>query len=182
MQTESNTKFILRLALTLLAICGVVALALAGVNELTKDRIAELKAGAAGAAIQEVLPGGGKAADFKDDTGKVVAAYAGDNGYAIQVVVPGFGGDLEMMVGVSKSGEVLGISIIAHSETSGLGAVAASDTEAGQSFRNQFVGMSGTLAVNKGGGKVDALSGATITSRAVTDGVNTAIACAANMG
>lgn len=182
MKTESNTMFIVRLAATLLAICGVVALALAGVNAITKGRIAELKSGAAGAAVQEVLPGGGKLIDFTDDTGMISAVYGGENGYAVQVTTPGFGGDVEMMVGVAKDGTVLGISIISHSETSGLGAVAASDTEAGQSFRGQFVGMSGTLAVNKDGGSVDALSGATITSRAVTAGVNAALSCTGKLG
>ena len=59
---------------------------------------------------------------------------------------------------------------------------AAADTDAGRAFRDQFVGMSGTVSVAKDGGEVDALTGATITSRAVCKGVNAALACAANLG
>ena len=87
-----------------------------------------------------------------------------------------------MMVGVDHDGKVLGISIVSHTETSGLGAVAAASTSAGESFRGQFVGMSGSVSVTKDGGEVDSLTGATITSRAVCTGVNAALACAANLG
>lgn len=182
MKTESNVKFIARLAITLLLITACVATALAGVNAVTKDRIAELKLGAAKEAIAIVLPGAATKVDFKDDSGMVTAAFASDAGYAIQVAPSGFGGTIDMMVGVDKDGKVLGISIISQVETAGLGAVSAAETSDGVAFRGQFVGMSGTLAVNKDGGQVEAISGATITSRAVTSGVNAAIACAANMG
>lgn len=75
-----------------------------------------------------------------------------------------------MMVGVDNDGKVTGISIISHTETAGLGATAAADTDAGRAFRDQFIGMSGTVSVTKDGGEVDALTGATITSRAVCTG------------
>ena len=87
-----------------------------------------------------------------------------------------------MMVGVSNDGKVTGISIISHTETAGLGAVAAAATSAGEAFRGQFVGMSGTVSVSKDGGSVDSITGATITSRAICVGVNAALECAANMG
>ena len=87
-----------------------------------------------------------------------------------------------MMVGVDNDGKVLGISIINQSETAGLGAVAAADTSAGEAFRDQFAGMSGSVSVTKDGGAVDALTGATITSRAVCSGVNAALACVASFG
>ena len=61
-------------------------------------------------------------------------------------------------------------------------AVAASDTPDGESFRNQFKGLSGELTVKKDGGTVDQLSGATITSRGVTRGVTAALKCVAGMG
>ena len=78
--------------------------------------------------------------------------------------------------------QALGISIIDQSETAGLGAVCAATTSAGEAFRNQFIGMSGVLAVTKDGGEVDAITSATITSRAVTVGVNAALKCVANFG
>lgn len=96
-------------------------------------------------------------------------------GYAIEVCPTGFDGEISMMVGVDTEGNVLGISIISHTETAGLGAVAAADNAKGEAFRNQFIGMNGTLAVTKDGGTVDAISGATITSRAITEGVNAAL-------
>ena len=87
-----------------------------------------------------------------------------------------------MMVGIDKDGKVLGISIISHTETAGLGAVAAANNAKGEAFREQFVGMSGSVAVSKDGGEVDALTGATITSRAICDGINAALACVENLG
>ena len=59
------------------------------------------------------------------------------------------------------------------------GANAAADNVAGRSFREQFLGAGDQLAVTKDGGSIDALTGATMTSRAVTQGVNAALACAA---
>ena len=81
-----------------------------------------------------------------------------------------------MVVGVGTDGTVTGVSISSMSETSGLGANASKE-----SFRSQFVGKSGVLAVSKDGGEIDALTGATITSRAVTSGVNTALVVASEM-
>ena len=83
---------------------------------------------------------------------------------------------------VDNEGKVLGISVVSHTETAGLGAVAAAQTSAGEAFRSQFVGMSGSVAVSKDGGSLDAITGATITSRAICVGVNAALACVANLG
>ena len=89
-------------------------------------------------------------------------------------------GDITMMVGVDADGAVSGISFIKMSETSGLGAVAAQDNTKGEAFRSQFVGKTGTVAVTKDGGEIDSLTGATVTSRAVSTGVTAALACVAN--
>lgn len=182
MKTESNVKYVLRLALTLLLITSVVAIALAGVNSITEPKIAALNAQKTQEAIEAVLPGGGEEVAFTDDTGLVTTVYQGNAGYAVQVVPSGFNGGITMMVGIDQSGTVLGISIISNSETAGLGAVAAANTSAGEAFRGQFVGTSGSVAVSKDGGQLDAITGATITSRAVCTGVNAALACVANMG
>ena len=183
MKTESTVKYVLRIALTLLAITAVVAVILAAVNSVTAPRIAAQNEQKTQNAIEAVLPGGGQEVkEFTDDTGLVTAAYKGDNGCAVQVTPAGFNGAVTMMVGVDNDGKVTGISIISHTETAGLGATAAADTDAGRAFRDQFIGMSGTVSVTKDGGEVDALTGATITSRAVCTGVSTALACAANLG
>ena len=183
MKKQATPLYILRLALTLLVITAVVAAALAGVNAVTEPIIDAITAQKTQAAIEAVLPGGGEAVEsFSDETGLVKAVYVSDTGYAIQVTPSGFDGEIDMMVGVSKDGKVLNISIISHTETAGLGAVAAAKTSAGESFRGQFTDQEGALAVSKDGGTIDAITGATITSRAVTEGVNAALACAANLG
>ena len=182
MKNGTNAAYILRLAGTLLVITALVALALAGVNQITKPLIDAAKAAKTQAAVNEVLPGEAVEVDFTDDTGLVTRAYASTEGYAIQVTPSGFGGEIDMMVGVSKDGKVLGVSIISHAETPSLGAVAAEKGSKGVTFRGQYAGMSGQLAVDKDGGEVDSITSATITTRAVTQGVNAALACAANMG
>ena len=184
MKTESTVMYVLRLALTLFVIAAVVAAALAGVNALTKPVIDELNAANTQKAIEAVLPGGydEMITDFSDASGIVSKVYKGANGYALEVLPGGFDNTITMMVGVDFDGNVLGISIVSHTETAGLGAVAAATTSAGEAFRGQFVGQSGSVAVTKDGGTLDAITGATITSRAVCAGVNAALDCVAGLG
>lgn len=179
---ESLPKYIARLTITLLLICAIVAAALAAVNSVTAPKIAELSAEKTQEAVEAVLPGGGEEIEFTDTTGIVSTVYKGESGYAVEVTPTGFGGTITMMVGVGTDGSVLGISVVSQSETAGLGAVAAASTSAGEAFRNQFVGMSGTVTVTKDGGEVDAITGATITSRAVCEGVSAATSCVAALG
>lgn len=181
MKTASSSGSTLRLAVTLLLITAVVAAALAGVNAITKDRIAAIRQDKVLLAITQVLPDGGGArqvTEFSDSTGLVTAVYESPAGFAVQVCPTGFGGAIDMMVGVGRDGKVLKIAVISHTETPGLGASVKDVGSKGQAFREQFIGMDGQLAVSKDGGVIDALTSATITSRAVTDGVNAALACA----
>ena len=183
MKTESTVMYVLRLALTLLMITAVVAAALAGVNSITAPAIDALTAQKTQNAIEQVLPGGGESVAFDDNSGWVSAVYQSETGYAVEVTpTTGFNGAITMMVGIDTEGKVLGISVVSQTETAGLGAVCAAKTEAGQVFRGNFVGLSGEVAVNKDGGEVDSITGATITSRAICDGVNAALSCVANMG
>ena len=183
-QNESVVMYVLRLAGTLLLICAVTAGLLAGVNSITAPIIDELNAAKTQEAISAVLPGGfdTEIADYADATGIVSKVYQGANGYAVEVGPGGFDNTITMMVGIDNEGKVLGISIISHTETAGLGAVAAAGTPAGEAFRGQFVGASGSVSVAKDGGAMDAITGATITSRAICVGVNAALDCAAQMG
>ena len=181
MKTESNVMYIVRLAVTLLIITSVVAAALAGVNAITAPAIAALTEEKTQAAIQAVLPGGGQEMEITPE-GLVSKVYRGESGYAVEVTPVGFDNTITMMVGVGTDGKVLGISIIRHTETAGLGAVSAAGTPAGEAFRGQFVGAEGTVAVTKDGGTMDAITGATITSRAICDGVNAALAYVAKLG
>ena len=182
MKTESTAKYVARLALTLTVITLVVAVCLAAVNTITAPEIARINAEKTQQAIEAVLPGGGETVPFTDETGIVSQVYASDLGFAVEVCPNGFDGGITMMVGVSPEGNVLGISIIEQTETAGLGAVAAADTSAGQAFRQQFVGLSGSVSVTKDGGSVDALTGATNTSRAICTGINAALQCVASLG
>ena len=181
MKQGNIALYILRLALTLLVITSLVAAALAGVNSITAPLIAQAKEAKTQQAIGAVLEGGGEPIDFTgaDSTGIVTAVYQGANGYAVQVCPSGFGGGIDMMVGIDLNGNVVKITVISHAETPSLGAVAAADSSAGEAFRGQFAGLSGELAV---GDQIDAISGATITSKAVTVGVNAALDCVGNLG
>ena len=181
MKTESTVKYILRLVLTLFLITAVVAAALAGVNSITAPAIAQLRAEKTQQAVEAVLPGGGEEVEFPA-TALVSKVYASETGYAVEVTPGGFDNTITMMVGVDKEGNVLGIDIISHTETAGLGAVADAATPAGVAFREQFKGMSGSVSVSKDGGEVEAITGATITSRAVCAGVNAALEVVGKMG
>ena len=170
----------LRLAVILFAFAAVVAIALGLVNMITKDRIAAFAAEKTAASMQAVLPAGeykkveNSAADKIDLVKEVYAAD--DKGWVVMVTPSGFGGEINMAVGVDKSGKVTGVSIISMSETSGLGANAKRE-----SFRSQYIGKSGSVALKKQGGEIDALTGATVTSTAVTRGVNAALQAAGEL-
>ncbi len=171
MKNTSSVGYILRLVVTLFLICAVVAGLLAGVNWITKDKIAAAKAQKTLDAIAVVLQESQDAKlldSFRDESGLVTAVYAGSQGYAVQVAPNGFGGTIDMMVGIDLEGNVLGISIISHAETPSLGAVAAANSSKGEAFREQFAGWDGEL---------DAISGATITSKAIASGVEAAVQC-----
>ena len=181
MKTESTVMYVVRLAATLLLITAFVAAALAGVNSITKPDIEKLTAQKTQAAIEAVLPGGGEVVEFPA-TALVSKVYASETGYAVEVTPGGFDNTITMMVGVDKEGNVLGIDIISHTETAGLGAVADAATPAGVSFREQFAGKAGSVSVTKDGGEIEAITGATITSRAVCAGVNAALEVVGKMG
>ena len=184
MKKESMFRYVLRLTLTLLIIAAVVAAAMALVNQVTEPIIAKAQLEKTRQAIEIVLPGGydTEITDFTDPSGLVTKVYKGAQGYALEVTPAGFDGTITMMVGVSLDGKVLGISVVSHTETAGLGAVSAAKTAAGQAFRDQFIGQSGSVQVTKDGGTMDAITGATVTSRAICAGINAALACVAALG
>ena len=180
MKNENIVQYVLRIAVTLLVITGVVAAALAGVNAITKDAIAANQAKKTQDALSVVLPNAGdlQPVALSGDTGIVSEVYTDGESYAVKVLPGGFDGEITMMVGITE-GKVSGISVISHTETPGLGAVAAAQNAKGEAFRGQFVGQEGELAI---GDQIDAISGATITSTAVVTGVNAALNYVANMG
>ena len=180
----------------LCAITLVVALALGAVNAVTAGPIAEQNAQKIKDSLENVMPGAESeqidvpegttvTTETKNATSvTILSAYkmtkdGADAGYCVEVGPTGFGGAVDTMVGIDSDGKVTGISVIsASSETPGLG---ARSTE--PEFQAQFAGQVGTeVAVAKDGGSIDALTGATITSRAVSEGVVTAAQFAAEQG
>lgn len=167
---QGNASYILRLTLTLLVLTLVVAALLGVVNSMTAERIASLKNEKAETAMQQVLPAESYEPLPAEAEGITAAYRAGESGYVVRVSAGGFGGAIDMMVGIDTEGKVVGISVISHSETASLGANCTRED-----FRNQFIGTDAP-ALTKDGGTIEALTGATVTSRAVTKGVNLALA------
>ena len=180
----------------LCAITLVVALALGAVNAETAGPIAEQNAQKIKDSLENVMPGAESeqidvpegttvTTETKNATSvTILSAYkmtkdGADAGYCVEVGPTGFGGAVDTMVGIDSDGKVTGISVIsASSETPGLG---ARSTE--PEFQAQFADQVGTeVAVAKDGGSIDALTGATITSRAVSEGVVAAAQFAAEQG
>lgn len=129
------------------------------------------------AAAGVTLPAGRSAAGI---SGVYKATVDGQPaGYCVEVQPKGFGGALTMIVGINADNTIAGAQVTSHAETPGLGAKSQADPE----WIKQYAGQeaSGQLAVTKDGGAINAITGATITSRAVTDGVNTAAAYVATL-
>lgn len=167
----STGAYVFRLTLTLFLITTIVAGLLGLVNYVTADTIAEQIAQKAENAMRQVLEADSyEPLDIPEESAVTAAYRAGDRGYVVRVAPNGFGGAIDMMVGVDVSGAVTGVAIVSQSETASLGANCTRED-----FRAQFTGKTGTLSVSKDGGEIEALTGATVTSRAVTEGVNTAL-------
>ena len=176
---------ILKLTVILLVVCAIVAGVLGVINELTKDRIAEqnrLKTERAYAAI--LVADSYEAVDFDAAAFPTVDSIskAGEAGHVVETTFSGAQGSITMAVGVDTDLKITGISIIKHAETAGLGAVAASTNEKGVAFREQFIGEDKNVAITKAGGNIDALTGATITSRAVAQAAGLAVSAVESLG
>lgn len=176
------------LVFVLFLISAIAALCLGLVNYITADKIVAINQKNTEAAMAEVLQADSYTkVDYTGDSileGDVTieAVYkAGDAGYVIQDAPQGFSGAVSMVVGVNSDGTISGVSIIKHSETSGLGSNAAKPAFKDQYTKPDNMNPDGTFSVNKDGGKIQALTGATITSRAVTRGVNAALQVLATM-
>lgn len=171
-EKSSDVKFILGIALKLLIISAVTALLLAGVNALTAPRIAENNELEKKNAIAAIFPSSDdcQLTDISADGVELVYLVLKDGdllGYAASVSTMGFGGEIELMVGVTAEGTVKGIKVVSHSETPGLGSRV--DDEG---YLSQYAGLGGNLSI---GSDVDAITGSTISSKAVLRGVNAAL-------
>ena len=185
-----NNK-ILKNTLILTIITLIAGFALGFVYEITKDPIAQAQDAAKKEAWQAVFPEA-SLDDFEqidvdqkaaEEAVKAMGVNAtidevckvGEDGYVITTTdKEGYGGDIQITVGITADGTVNGVSILSISETAGLG-MRATDP----SFYGQYQGKQAEkFYVSKDGGDgepIDALSGATITSRAMTGAVNAAL-------
>ena len=165
------------LGLKLFLLAAVAGLALGLTNMVTAGAIEEQQIKAAQAARKAVLPA---AATFTEATAPegLKDAFAGYDaagalvGKTGTIVTKGYGGEIEITVGIDQNGAVTGVSIggASFAETAGLGARAKEPW-----FAEQFIGKASPIAIVKDGGEIDAITSATITSRAVTNAVDDAV-------
>ena len=182
--SEAKKESMGMLALVLFLITFITALLLGFVNQATAPLIERNNEETRAAAMAELIPD----AEFVEadpssvpapdkETPAIQNIYEAQKdgetvGYCMEVLPSGFGGTLTVVVGINSDGTVAGAKVTSHSETPGLGAKAQSDP----TWITQFAGQpaDGSLAVTKDGGTINAITGSTITSRAVTLAVNTA--------
>lgn len=188
---------ILKPTISLFMICLVVSALLGLTNAVTKDKITERARLDSEAARMEVLPaavsfeaygedelealkkspgGDGSSMDPVKEAYIAKGSDGGRAGFVILAEVKGYGGKVRVIVGIDTEGKVSDYKIIETKETPGLGSKASEPA-----FRKQFTGFvpAGPLKVIKGTKKnnedIDAISGATITSKAITAAVQAAL-------
>ena len=167
-------KKITKISIVLFIISLATALLLSITNEFTADIIAAGQLEKKNESMAKVIP----AAEYRlvsNEPGsyELYSATIKDKtvGYAVSLSESGYGGDIDMMIGILPDGTVNGVNIIEMSETPGLG-----DNAKKPAFTDMFNGTKESeIALTKDGGKIEALSGATVTSRAVTKGVKRAV-------
>ena len=162
----------IRFGVILFIICFVASLTLAVVYKFTAPIIAQQKTDEVQQSLKLVLP---KADSFKQKTYESKEYYEGcyiDKviGYALPVVAKGYGGDIRMLAGVTKDGTITGIVVLEHQESPGLGAriTEVKPKQKNPWFLDQFKGREARgLNLNN----IQAISGATITTKAVIDAI-----------
>ena len=174
---KKNREDIIKPVGVLLAMCIIIPLALSVTNKVTVKKIAELEAANSKKNMQSLID----ADNFEECENGEITYYAAINGgktaaYIFTESSKGYGGDVSVMTAIKPDGTVAGIAILDVSgETPGLGQNAAKE-----SFFSQYIGLKKGVSVLKNGAKaenneVDAVTGATITSTAVTRAVNKAL-------
>ena len=155
-------KYILVILVTALILFGM-STGLAGVAEKNAQAVSL-------AAMQALLPGSTEFTEevYTGEDANIRAVHKGSTGFVLEVSSYGYAGDITMLVGVSNEGTVTGLVIADMAETPGLGGAALNDA----AFLGQFL-YGGTVEM---GTDVDALTGATVTSKAIARCVNSAVA------
>ncbi len=169
------------MVLSLLGVTMICSASVAIVQAVTLEPIAQAQIAATNRALSEVLP------EFDESKMKqtevygrpvdVYTAKSGDKvvGYAVKSTTnQGYSGEIVVMVGIAPDGELLNVSVLKHSETPGLGSVLTNPDNVVLASLKGKVLTGKDLVVRKDGGDVDALSGATISSRAYCDAIEKA--------
>lgn len=142
--------------------------------------------------MQTLLPGSTNftVEPYGGEDANIASVHKGETGFVIETVTYGYAGDITMLIGVSNAGKVTGLVVRELSETYGLGANALTDVDFLAQFLNgtgefavatsgedAFSGATGTVTEDSGESTdVDALTGATVTSKAIVRAINSAIA------
>jgi len=175
-------KELFKLVFVLTAVSALSGLLLAVTNQYTREPIRLSEQRQLFASLRKVLPpadGDPVSLALTNAAGRPVTLYlAFQNGALAGAAIPaaspnGYGGAVEILLGVNTEGAIQNIEILKQNETPGLGSKIADPA-----FLAQFLGkpLAGVWTVRKDGGPVDAISGATISSRALCDAVSQALA------
>jgi len=160
---KSMLKPIIAIAVVALILFGSVK-GLSGIAAANEDKEMNVM-------MATILPGNTSFTweEYDGEDTAIQAVYKGETGFVIQTSAYGYAGDIVMLVGVSNEGTVTGLVVRDLSETYGLGANALTDT----AYLSQYLETAGDAEV---GNNIDAITGATVTSKAVTRAVNSAVA------
>ncbi|MFH0871525.1 MAG: FMN-binding protein [bacterium] len=162
---------IIDFALRLLITCALSAGSLSWVYELTADRIRENQEKQKIGMLKKALPAAERFETIDRGGLKYEAGYRGDEriGGVFYAEGKGYGGVMQVMVGLDSQGKVVEVVLLSHKETPGLGTKVAD-----QEFRHQFLGKGGPFLLRKDNpsGNIDGVASATVSSRAVTKAVD----------
>ncbi|NLX63747.1 MAG: RnfABCDGE type electron transport complex subunit G [Clostridiaceae bacterium] len=185
-------KDIIKPSIILFLVCAVMTGALAYVNGVTEPIIDENNKIAEQESLKNVFSDADNFLDAKtgeelktegidvsDNIEKLYTAQKDGQsiGYVVSVFSSGYGGKLKILVGIDNDLNIKGISLVSHNETPGLGANAANPK-----FTDQFLGKAPQKEFNvvkrvpNDDSEIQAITAATVTSKAVTKGVNEAVA------
>lgn len=178
---RDNWDGILKPTVVLFAICLVIALALASANLVTAPKIAQLEAENLNQTMEKVITADKYTENTVKYSGESVKYYTAEKdgkaaGYIFTFSEKGYGGDVNVMTAIDTDGKIIAVEILdASNETPGLG-----QNVTKEDFYSQYKDKNGTVTVVKNGadaanGEIDAATGATISSKAVTRAVNRAV-------
>jgi electron transport complex protein RnfG len=163
-----------RMISVLFIVCGLSAASLAVMNSVTKEPIARYEKQQRDEALQGVFPDADEFLNSQPDRVWEALRKGQKTGHVFLTQVQGYSGPITLMFGMDSSGAVTGLRVLSHTETPGLGAKIATPQ-----FRDQFRNKRPEQLILKkydpARGQIDAVTGATISSRAVTKAVSTTL-------